>query len=886
MITRPRLAAEPIRSLSELTRRSCLPATLLLTTALLGGCSGGGSGGGDHTEPGAESVEDTLELLGFDTTEEPLKDDQGFLIPESHSPLGAATTLKQRCELTVIGPRTGDSEAWHSSFDLMDDRNDDGFPEHDPNDPLTTLAANDAPWAEELLPYGAIPVTKRAGTAADIDGDGRDEQVFAHFDAVSIYFTIVQDEVAAFAKTTEWVHTPLDVCLDVEVTSADVNGDGDEEVVLGYSIPGKTVLTAFDFASGSVETTPLFMKESWNPGGSNLGMMELAAGNLDYDANAEFGVVVNEFQVANLSDPSAPPAGGWGGTESCYFRIFDDVESDLDVLSQGSVSHASGGDTYVARSADLDIGDMDADGFDEIAIAGAVYNIPLAESVGRYVLIAQDDYHQGPGEEVRTYYDNPIPNEPYITNEFIVVNWAHVNLVDLTGDRACEIQVNENTFGDFSAWSSSSGSPAAWVPWEKMGAIYPTHWYWNFGVKKKGLGRYVDPSRLSFAVGDFDGDFREDIAVYSHGRSTMKIWSYLTDDNGNYVGFGTSSEHEVRLWDWEGSSGTHALGRNPLVVPIDTDSDATIVEFLDRTYILTEPVIVAALAAAPNITGPGQNVDANETEYGRSTVHGTTSEFQLDWSAGIIVGFGYESPEGSVEAEIEAKVTFEFSHVWENYREITTGISYHGGKEEDMVISSVTAYDAYRYRVVSSPDEEEVDMEFRVLVPRGSEVKFLEREFFNSALVDEALKVDESVFQHTIGDVYSYPTGAEMETIVATQSGLRYGTSADSLGAANSSIHQHIEISEGGSGSDYRGMSTEVEASTTLGGFKIGASVGAAFGHTWTTNWGDVTYIGGTVGSVNAATNLEDGFNWELFCYWHEPTPEHDAFQVVHFAVD
>ena len=86
---------------------------------------------------------------------------------------------------------------------------------------------------------------------------------------------------------------------------------------------------------------------------------------------------------------------------------------------------------------------------------------------------------------------------------------------------------------------------------------------------------------------------------------------------------------------------------------------------------------------------------------------------------------------------------------------------------EDLVIFTAVPYDAYAYRIVASPNEEEVGELFTLNVPRKAEVHHLSREDYDARNGD-ASDIDAAVLPHTVGAPSSYPTRAERDALVAS----------------------------------------------------------------------------------------------------------------------
>ncbi len=874
------------------TSRWFLPATLLLGTAfLLVGCAGGGAateevadgggGGGDEedsSDPGdypERSVQETLGLLGISTDEEVLRDSEDVPLPEDYSPFGATFELTKKSELLVLGTPAGSSGDRLSLFDLNSGSGD-------ANQALTTLDEYQAPWVAERTPIGSLPLSRRCGMAADIDGDGREEQVFAHCDSQYMLFTVLDDAAAGYGREEHIAfHLPAArTCMDVNVIGADVNGDGDQEIVLGYSLGCEAVLAVFDYEPGYPIAAPIIEETYPPPFSGNLVTLELAAGNLDYDPQAELGIVVNEFSAQDLSFP-AMHSSGVSGT-GCMALVLDDVATGLQTLKvTGVYADDESGYSHHATSADLDIGDLDADGLDEIVIAGSA-NEAQVPGVGRYVLLSFDDAIGGLEDRGSAYREDPIPAEGKLHNDHIVANWAHVNLVDFDGDFACEVQVNEIVFSD---WNSSQ----AWDPRMQLKVSYPIYAHKAWHGTQWALGPVTDPTRLAFAAADFTGDGRQDVAVYAHGRNAVCIWSTDTGDPDDLTTeIAVRHKIPVPVAEWQVPGVLHPDGRSPLLIPVNPDSDSTILEFVDRQYMLTEPFVIAALAAAPNISGPGQNVEDNQTVFSQGSGATSGSDYHVGFSAGFIVGYQFgESKIGKVSVEAEIKGVFE--QVFHNSCTVETEVGHISPAEVDTVLCTAVPYDVYSYKVISAERESELGKIVPIMVPREQMTTLQEREFYNWAVGKDGPHIGSDVFQHTIGDVHSYPTYEDMLAI-GKQPGAqlrRCKKAKQAGGAKDSASFQLVSVEQEQGTSTYAGFEVNIDLKTTIKDSWIGGlTFGVNGGRTWHLTYSEKTTYFGQVGAVDVAQYPEKAFSWGMFVYWHQDAASHKPYQVINYWVE
>jgi len=812
-------------------------ATLLIAAALLGGC-GGGSGGsrGGSKSPGVYSdptVTETLETLGIDTTEGPLLDEGGNTIPENYSPLGPQFEMNKISELVVLGVETTKS---HDPITLWDLENSN------PQSPelLTSFGGSDYSWALEKGSNQWLQ-TQRAGIGADLDGDGREEQVYVHNDYNVLWYTVIEDEDHGYARTSGLCAVLPWKVEHLSIASADVNGDGDQEIVLGYSATGVGFLEVLDY----FEPAALIRSAAWSFHPQHQGdllMLEIASGNIDYDPEDELGVVVNETFT-------------WGALAGCSSYVLDVDGTTFSEKYAGAIT--AGG--YLAECGDVAMGDLDADGMDEIVFAGC----PLPSSIDQifYSLVSLDYTAYGLEQDSAFMEYNVEGN---LTQ--VLVMTPHVNLVDFEGDYACEVHVNNLVFPDWKnhdPWSSPFELDDCYLP----GRVQE----WSLANHAFAVGDFTGPDYTSTYSGS-EEPRRQDLAVVARGFSKVSIWGIAGADPTIRI------LREIPLKNFsENSDVIH-----PRLIPVNTDVDGTTAEFVEHEYVLTEPVILAVMAAAPSITGPGQNKDANLTEFGVSSGHGSGGERHFTFTAGLIVGSEFEV--GGQGYDIELDFGFELERTTFTNSMVTCSEGYGAGWRNNTVVCTSVPYDIYRYRVIQDPAPENIDKIVEVSVPRTPFTGIHGVGFYNEAVGKDAVKVDTSLLKHTIGRPYTYPTKQKMLQLTTGGNGLFNPSLAGAAGPSDGFAYRGINVWTEVGHTLYTGGSFDFCAKST-GVFKIGGRFGFGGGHTWSwTTENEKSYMG-VVGSVDEVNYLHKAFKWGLFCHWHQPD-NGLKYQVINYWVE
>ena len=128
----------------------------------------------------------------------------------------------------------------------------------------------------------------------------------------------------------------------------------------------------------------------------------------------------------------------------------------------------------------------------------------------------------------------------------------------------------------------------------------------------------------------------------------------------------------------------------------------------------------------------------------------------------------------------------------------------------------------------------------------------------------EGLDVDETVFEHSSGDVWSYPSAddknqllREAEVSEPGYQSLWNGPRPVSEGSGFDTIG--ISTSEGSARGASMDVDVKLEFSTKApGGAKVGTSVGFHFGYSYSLSTEDTAFFEGTVGNIPAAQYTPD----------------------------
>ncbi|MEZ5962252.1 MAG: VCBS repeat-containing protein [Planctomycetota bacterium] len=889
---------------------------------------------GSPANVGPTNLEEALRQLGVDTKRTARTSNEGVQLPETYAPLGSTVTLTtlesgevvlgSAKELVLAGFSLQHQNAFITAIDNF--RTPQQFNLVAPS-VISSFDAEDAPWArEETAGNTAPPSTLRSTAAGDTDGDGIDELAFVHVAGNRVVLNVLDLDAPPAAPRDRILPIPMSLLPieDVRAAAGDVDGDGRAELLVGLSrspVPGVATASAvmvFDDASADYRlVTSLDFRSQLAGVSTNL---VLEAGNIDYDRADELVVIVNELDLGRGQLQPARAA-------SRYY-VVDDEERGFAHLAEDLLFALSSSEAHVAQVADVAIGNFDQDEYGEILLAGVsgltVFDSCNEASSHRYVAAIYD--FDGRSLQ-RSFAAHTLAEDPIFPSNCSddgpwTMRFAHASAIDIDGDRSDEIQINQYVF---------DALPLPGERWESNAiAILPRATLFPAGRTGESV---FDRSTAAMTVSDPNGDGREDLVVFRTGNDTLDVYSLVGQD------FVRHAALPIELTD--PIYGTLDQPVNPIILSmeanLDNEGQTQRLEFVRHVQDFTEPLVLAALAAPPCIRGIGQNVEACSTTWGRFTSRGVGGEHEVTFSAGVSLGISVEYDMGvgfvvnasTRIAAFEAKgtLTREGGTLANESYEVTKSVSFQTGPLEDSVVFTSIPYDFYEYRVSSSnletPEKrQQFDLIYRIGLPREPVIRIVERDFYNTHTLATALKIDDSVFRHTIGDAASYPTLAQRDSILDARrsqvAALRtecphcWRLDADdsaffdepfrafnplqslpglysetvAVGQGGGSTEVSIELSQSNGAGRHAATSAELEVETVILGGLFGFQLGVTGSSSTTLTRGSGTSYVGVVGSIDAKNYVDNQYRFGLFTYLQGDPGSGLEFEVINYWVE
>ena len=847
-----------------------LNATIqLLSLSMLGlglaACGGGGGGGvnpGTNPGPGpgpgpgrgtsntGDPIFDTLTNLGVPVNDNARVDDQNNELDEDYSPLGGRPTLDGKFELMMFGANhAGDDygrilNVWED-FTTLPEGNIHSHP-------VLASYADDAPWLWDTVSasqQSGAPQQRRHGCAGDLDGNGLDEVLLVHVENDNLLIDVVWDEEHGYAKEQYDVDGSSAV-REIAIAAGDYDGDGACEIAVMMETADSGVLRMYDFVNGAFAHDHTVSLERTLAGSRMFVTMEF--GNVDNDYRSEFAMVVNEHTPSQSTS---------------HFRVLDDAEagwSELIAGVSGSPDVASN-DGYTV--ADLALGDIDGDGRDELVIAG-IGATDGSCSTGLHFMVALDDRAHDfelLGEHSAIIGSTLCSSTPHD----LAIRYVHVNIGDIDGDTYDEIQVAHKVYEDFATFGPFTEG------WE-----LPTFTTYN------GLGntQLFDRSTSAVVMADVTGNGKANIV-------TLNEFPQNSWNRGARI-WGLEQPGEDPPLENVQTIGVNSFGsthQNIVLVAPNCDIDSPILQYDAGEYelIYTEPIVIAVIAAPPTQTAIPQNLEASSTSFGNTTSNSTAEERSATVSGSASVGASFDGgvitqSETSIKASFTNETTVMTGHAYELSRTVIFESAYN----EDKVVLTTIPVDTYTYTILSHPEPEMVGEKLVLRLPRSPITFQAERDYYNENIYDGGILIDESIFNHTIGDLSTYPTAAQKDLIMNTVGGLQEGPQAVGVGYAAET--RELSVGESWSEGQELAMGYTFEAEATAGGVLVGFSVGASSSDSVTMTSGQETTYTARVGDLDPdffVPGLHQ-YSFGIFSYVHTDPATGRQIEVINYWVE
>ncbi len=907
----------------------------LFAALLLNSCSSDTStAAATNTSP--KTLQDTLNRLGVDTEITPRLDENREAIPDSYAPMGRTMSIMQvdnddgttslvmgvQKELFLAGMRTQNCLSNDCLATIIDDAASVMDYENSPG--LLYQRTQAAAWIDENLGNNDVPETRRDATGVDIDGDGRSELVIVYYDAALDEVRVSVADVDAPGAAVVDILVPLSAAqfpvADLRVVAGNFDNDIEEEFAIGIGShspapfnDARAYVVIVDGQSANYAILNQINIAALDPTRSISLVMEAA--QLDYDGDMELVVIQNELGAdpVNEFDPVLMANVSVADAEA-YYTILDNVSTTTTVVKAGYIEASveipptPGLQTKRARIADVAIGDTDDDTLDEIFFAGLV-TAPFSgkcDPVG-HLLISLEDKSLNFMTLTESYADLDYNIECPDFDGWRL-RFAHVNLLDIDGDTDLELQVNQFIFDT---------APTGYLDWNTADIYNPTFLSRIMFRASEG-GAFFDRSNHVIAIGDTTGDGREDIITYLQGESVIKIFGVDATTN-------TLKRLEQTSIVPTSLGGIERI--NPIIVPMNADNDTSVYALTGHEFAISEPIVLGVLAAPPCQTGVGQNIDDCTTTWGQATSIGVEREKGYEVSASAYIGFNadnsscvgvvYSTCTSTFEIEMKATIEAVLARSRSESYELTKSIAFTTGPIEDSVVFTSIPIDTYNYTLLSKAVSVLTGglVDLVVAIPREPVMKMTQIDFYNNSVIDDEDRISDDVFQHTPGEINTYPGPQQKDSILTFKrsqledvrinefavfnpifdddapldalQGLEVGPV--SVGQGSGSTELGLDLASEESLSVTHELNFSLEMSLAIGPgvkFLVGGSYGVGVNHTLNVSKGSSASYLGTVGSIDADNYVANQYQFGLFTYLEANPATGREFEVINYWVE
>lgn len=760
--------------------------------------------------------------LGVNTQLGDRKDPNGNSLSESYNPFGKKIgTLFKQCEIYTAGAG-------------VNGKNQALFDDGTKNYAMLFQETNDD-WATGH---------PKKSVVADVDGDGLDEIVNTVFyfntDEIALRIVDYNNGESPVAKEVTRIDAPCDVSdiltgsagggsdwedgyFRQDLAAGDIDGDGKDEIIV---VIGLHVLIFDDYTTSFKSLTNITLPDI-NP--TSKSYVRVACGDFDMDGIDEVVFADGEASADNIAN----------------YYIYDDIHNykNFDHIIKSGPIQDTDGATISLRAADVAVGDFDGDGIPEIVFAGQRYQSSLLSTM---VLDVSMDSSSKPqfaflGSVKSDNYEHG--GQYYLTG---------VATGDIDGDGKDDIACYDDIY---TVKDGVLGYNAIW------------------GNEALDIGPDYDTQNYVLAdtihIGDVNGDKKGDVVYITYDNDQIYIYTVKSDgtlDLKTDFGIGKTSNVDT------------------VCLP-NVDKDSAVVEFKGHELLFTDPRIIAVLASPPCFSGINDSGANGGTSFGYIEGHGTEKTISHGFSVGASIGTSFTAPFGLGEAE--AKVTVEQSFNWgtATTHEITENWGYSTAIGEDKVVFTAIPFDVYYYKILSSPDSSQIGSTITVNVPRKPGKYHQETSYYNNHVYGNAIKIDSSIMQHTIGNPFSYANEAEKESLRTKYGNVGlFSTHYLQVGVGGGSSKISLEdLNSETSTYDYSlDVTVSMEAKTE--GLVIGGSAGYQYGYSYSSTVSTGTYIEGEVPDIPTLDyNSDKAFKWGLLSY--PMTQNGQKFTIVTYWV-
>lgn len=674
---------------------------------------------------------------------------------------------------------------------------------------------------------------RRCAAAGDLRGDGTMQIVTIEgFGATRLRiwertssgaYAVIQSE-----RLPSWA--------DLDLTCADVDGDGRDEIACGVFKSSSSqrhevwiIDDLVDGPWGTATTMPLMDWRILGTGGNSSSQVKIAAADLDSDVREELFVAL---QISGFS---------------ADIYAIDDLAAGLATIASDSVLGQERSEGLLICAADTD-----GNGIDELVVSGS-RQLMVEEISG------QTFTNRGNVDTGSQYWFGLVGFDREGTGRDEV---GYVRVERFIGGPFAPIELDVAEFRSIRRQGSSNWTVGATA--DLVGSMF-------------GSSAQVVRGAELVALED-DNDGREEVR--------------------GVLGWDTGSNQLVEF-RFEDSDTTYIEQRSVIndidtffIVAGEDDRETSMLRYTGQKELhLAAPLPIVVMEAVPTKSGILQNYGQSGSTFsntsGSSTSYSTTSAV----SFGITGGFTSPSLFGLFEAEATTTITGTITDTVGSADSVRTFTTYASAADVHSIVFQGTLYHSYLYEVMRSADPLAIGSTVALNVPVATNEWKWTLDTYNSAFPGRRIR-PELVFAHsggttTIGDPTSYPSQNELEGYVTGPSPLFDGWVGGSSTAGEGTAFNGFGLSLGNisTTSTERTLAVDIGVQFAAAGTVFGASYGLSSGSVFTVETSRETEYQATIGDISTADYPDWNYTAGMVVHKDRTSGEY-PFQVIRYWVD
>ncbi|MFX0093617.1 MAG: FG-GAP repeat domain-containing protein [Candidatus Hodarchaeota archaeon] len=697
---------------------------------------------------------------------------------------------------------------------------------------------------------------------------------------------VMDDENASFAVLGEW---DTELGNSPDVTTGDVNGDGLDEIITKSSADKNNTIRIWNNSKGNFEEIYQLSvyDPSWDPSWRHTRSEELVgAGDFDADDYAEICIT------------------GWNGSEY-FFAVRDDALNNYEQVFFDTI------EIGYEDNLQIDTGDVDGDGASEVVVAGLVdgtyAKIYIYDCENGTDWTRIKEFTVSVEFTVDTRVDVELGDfDGDGLDELIIATWyvriyddarANFQLLDTLAINGMEFKIAAGRFqhsykDDFLFFAEFYWVDYPIGSWHAKTEVqfYELDNYNNIQLLARYNALYIwrdiwSPRvnlYLDAVFAELDQDGREEVVLtikqsddLTIKQSDDKFWLKILDD------------FEEGLQELKSEQSDSDSVRTVVAVG-DFDGDSITAKYQNHYTSISNPYIMVAMAAAPTMTGINQNYGFSQTIYGTAISQSSSTENGYEISVGAIVTSGFNLF-GLVETSVKVKVEGGFGKTQTHTKTTTTSTEYASSYDDNYVIFEIVLYDHYVYEILTHRNESFIGENFTICVPNTPTVYKWSVSYFNQNN-DDAPDISNETFSHTVGQPWTYLSEPAKSSLVSTHSDNGSWTcpQAITVGQATETggyNHIGIDLSDESVEETHKRFGVEIEALFGGGKTKFGFSLG--FEHSWVyaVGLGKNTAYQGRVGDIVGEDWATYHYKFGLFVYNYHRSKS-SKYSVIDYWVE